>query len=533
MIAARPGAPFVTRRLLATGGLLVIEYLALSLLVDFPMTGPAMGLVSALRMLVPAVLGAGAAGLLVARHGGRRSSERSEVPAAGRPPWLALAAHFVAFGATALLGYRLMGPGAPPVGVGGFVAWMACASVTVALAAAVVVPPGALVTLAGRHLRVPVFAIAVGIMSWRAVAAAEGLWGGLQGGTLAAVAMLLRVVSQDVFVDPAESAVGLGAFEVAVAPICSGVDGLGLVLVFQLVWISLARTRLHVGRALLVLIPAGAIASLSANVVRISSLILLGASGRPELAMGAFHSKLGWLLFIGVALASVAIAEHLQFLRRASATTSEAGIPDAAAAYVGPLVIALATALLTSLWADPGFDRAYGIRVVAAVAALLLFRRSLPRPSLSFAWMPLAIAAGVCVAWIAWAGGAGSRIPEPLLRLGAGERAAWIATRLVGSCLVVPLVEELAFRGFLLPWLVAPEFEKLPARTWTWPAVLLSSMAFGAMHEPWLLGAAAGAAFAAARVWRGRLSDAIVAHVACNAGIALAVLLGGRWDLWR
>ena len=147
--------------------------------------------------------------------------------------------------------------------------------------------------------------------------------------------------------------------------------------------------------------------------------------------------------------------------------------------------------------------------------------------------MPLAIAAGVCVAWIAWAGGAGSRIPEPLLRLGAGERAAWIATRLVGSCLVVPLVEELAFRGFLLPWLVAPEFEKLPARTWTWPAVLFSSMAFGAMHEPWLLGAAAGAAFAAARVWRGRLSDAVVAHVACNAGIALAVLLGGRWDLWR
>jgi CAAX prenyl protease-like protein len=93
-------------------------------------------------------------------------------------------------------------------------------------------------------------------------------------------------------------------------------------------------------------------------------------------------------------------------------------------------------------------------------------------------------------------------------------------------------VEELAFRGFLLPWLVSPDFESVSPRMWTWPAVLLSSLAFGTLHQQWLVGTAAGLVFAAARLYRGRLGDAVLAHALCNAGVAAAVLLGGRWDLW-
>ena len=97
--------------------------------------------------------------------------------------------------------------------------------------------------------------------------------------------------------------------------------------------------------------------------------------------------------------------------------------------------------------------------------------------------------------------------------------------------LVIPLVEELAFRGFLLPWLVSPDFEKVDPRAWTWPAVILSSLAFGAIHEHWVLGTLAGVAFAAARLYRGRLSDAVLAHALANAVVA-AGALSGRWGLW-
>ena len=104
--------------------------------------------------------------------------------------------------------------------------------------------------------------------------------------------------------------------------------------------------------------------------------------------------------------------------------------------------------------------------------------------------------------------------------------------RLVGSCLIVPVVEELAFRGFLLRWLVSPEFEHVPPRAWTWSAFLLSSLAFGALHGHWILGTFAGLVFAVVLVRRGRLGDAILAHALTNAGIVVAVLAFGRWDLW-
>ena len=97
---------------------------------------------------------------------------------------------------------------------------------------------------------------------------------------------------------------------------------------------------------------------------------------------------------------------------------------------------------------------------------------------------------------------------------------------------MIPVVEELAFRGFLLRWLVSPEFERVPPRAWTWSAVLLSSLAFGAVHAHWILGTLTGLAFAMVLLRRGRLADAILAHALTNAGIAVAVLGFGRWDLW-
>jgi len=142
------------------------------------------------------------------------------------------------------------------------------------------------------------------------------------------------------------------------------------------------------------------------------------------------------------------------------------------------------------------------------------------------------LGAGVCAVWIAWVGGDGSALPDALARLSPAERWTWIAIRVAGSSLVIPLVEELAFRGFLLPWLVSPEFERVSPHKWTWLALILSSLAFGSLHQSWLMGTIAGLAFAAARLHRGQLGDAVLAHALCNAGISAAVLLRGRWGLW-
>ena len=246
------------------------------------------------------------------------------------------------------------------------------------------------------------------------------------------------------------------------------------------------------------------------------------------------HSKLGWLLFIGIALGSVAIAERVTWLRRgdAEATAEGEGVHPAAAAYLAPLLGAVGTALVTGMWSEGSLDLWYGARIAVALVVLLLVRRSLPRPALSWSWVPVLLAVAACAIWIPSAGGDGRNLAETLARMGPAGRWTWIATRVAGSCLVIPLVEELAFRGFFLPWLVSPNFESVSPRMWTWPAVLLSSLAFGTLHQQWLVGTAAGLLFTAARLYRGRLGDAVLAHALCNAGVAAAVLLGGRWDLW-
>ena len=513
--------------------LLAVEYLTLSLLVDLPTSGPALRLVEAIRLAAPIAIGSAVGGWLLA---GRSTLRLLHEGAATLPPWRplpALALQPVVFAATAVLTHRLMRDDARPPGPGGLLVWCATVAACLLLALRSAAPLGWTASRAADRWRLPLLSLAVGLLAWWTAAAVEGTWGTLSGGTLRAVAWLLERVTGDVILDLPGRAVGARGFEVVIAPVCSGVNGVGLVLVFQAVWMFVSRARLRLPRALL-LLPLGALAALLANALRIAALVLVGASGRDDLAMGGFHSKLGWILFVPIALGSIALAERVRWLRREDAgRPGEDALPGVAAAYVAPLVGALVAALATGLWSEGPLDPWYGLRVGAAALALWLVRRSLPAPSLSPSWVAVALAAAVAVPWIALGGDRGGvALAEALGRLPPSQRGAWILLRVAGSCLVLPVAEELAFRGFLLPALISPDFGHVPARAWTWPAVLLSSAAFGTVHGNWLLGTAAGCAFAAARLWRGRLSDAIAAHALCNAAIAATALLGGRWDLW-
>jgi CAAX protease family protein len=87
--------------------------------------------------------------------------------------------------------------------------------------------------------------------------------------------------------------------------------------------------------------------------------------------------------------------------------------------------------------------------------------------------------------------------------LPAAGRALWLALRVFGSVPIVPVAEELAFRGYLLGRLQAREFLAVPFERWIPWAVLVSSAAFGAIHAGWLGGTLAGLMFAIVQI-RGR-----------------------------
>jgi len=492
--------------------------------------------VDLLRLAVPIAIGTAVAGWLVARP---RKAHRNPVQGDATPawrPWTGIAGNLVAFALAAALAWRTFVPGAPDPSPASLVGLVLLAAVAALFAAMTAGPIGWLASRARPLMGVLPATVGVGLVAWWVSVNADAAWRVLSSVTLRIVAAFLGASGGEVTLIPAELAVGLDGFEVEVARHCSGMDGIGLFVLVLTIWLVLDRERLRLPLAL-VLLAVGAVAAFVANAARIALLVWIGASGHAELAVGGLHSKLGWIFLVGLALGSIALVERSPWLRRRGPTREsprdDGGVPPETGAYVGPFVAAMATALVTGIWAEGPFDPWYGARILATLAVLIAVRHSLPSLRPSRSWLPVLVGAGVAVVWVAVSGREDGGLGAAVAGRAPAERWAWIGFRVVGSVVVIPIAEELAFRGFLLPWLVSPDLESVPPRGWTWPAVLLSSLAFGAIHSSIALGTVAGLAFAFARSWRGRLGDAVVAHAVANAGLALAVLAGGRWDLWR
>jgi CAAX prenyl protease-like protein len=112
-------------------------------------------------------------------------------------------------------------------------------------------------------------------------------------------------------------------------------------------------------------------------------------------------------------------------------------------------------------------------------------------------------------------------------------RITWITFRVLAATITVPIAEELAFRGFLLRRLVSKDFESVSFTRFTWFAVVVSSVLFGALHgSRWPAGIVAGLLYGYAVLRRGRIGEAVAAHATTNALLAGYVLLYGAWQFW-
>jgi len=124
-------------------------------------------------------------------------------------------------------------------------------------------------------------------------------------------------------------------------------------------------------------------------------------------------------------------------------------------------------------------------------------------------------------------------MPDKLAAMPTALRVSWILSRMAGSILIVPIAEELAYRGFLMRRLVKADFESVSFNSVGWPALLISAIAFGVAHGTlWLPGIIAGLAYGLILMRRGRMGEAVAAHATTNALIAAGVLAGNQWQLW-
>ena len=116
----------------------------------------------------------------------------------------------------------------------------------------------------------------------------------------------------------------------------------------------------------------------------------------------------------------------------------------------------------------------------------------------------------------------------------AQGRLNWplIVVRWLGAALLVPVMEELFWRSFLMRWLQEPVFEGLDPRRTGAKAVLLSTFVFMLAHPLWLAAIVAGLAYALLYRSTGKLWSAVIAHAVTNGALGLWVVYRGQWQFW-
>lgn len=189
----------------------------------------------------------------------------------------------------------------------------------------------------------------------------------------------------------------------------------------------------------------------------------------------------------------------------------------------------------------------YTLRVIVVSAVMLaLARPAVPR-SVSNPLGSILLGIGVFVIWVGpdvlWpgyrnlplfnnsiVGKAASSLPaDAALK----SSVYFMIIRSLGSFLLVPVLEELFWRGWLMRWLIDKDFWKVPMGKYAPGAFWMTAALFASEHGPyWDVGLAAGVLYNWWLVRTKSLGDCILAHAVTNAVLAWYVLTTGNWQYW-
>lgn len=451
-----------------------------------------------------------------------------------RHTWPNLLLHVLVFGAFVGVTQQVFGRGSSEApSIFWSVGWVAASAAVMLSWLPIALPRSALGALRPRLWASVWVGASAGAAAWLGGQATTLAWKKLAPLTFGTVSAALRLVVHDVAVDEAKLEIGTRLFRVQVAPVCSGFEGIGMILVFLGGYLAVERKNLRFPQVL-VLLPLAVATVWIANAARVTALILIGSYVSPELAIGGFHSKAGWLLFCAIALGFAAVARNSRQFSISTASDLETE-PNPAVPYLMPILTLFAASLVTGL-VTLGFDLLYPLRITCILVVLFLNRAHYRRLAWDLSGWSVAIGFAVFALWYLLARGGTAAETRELARglkgLGPVGSALWTAARIAGACVVVPLAEELAFRGYLLRRLVDADFMQVDARKYAWFAWLASSLAFGLLHQDWLAATIAGLGYALAQQRRGRVSDAVIAHAITNLLLAIDAVFLGHLHWW-
>jgi hypothetical protein len=212
---------------------------------------------------------------------------------------------------------------------------------------------------------------------------------------------------------------------------------------------------------------------------------------------------------------------------------------NATVGYVAPFVIYVGMMVLPlpPQWLWP-------IRFAIVLAVILFVSRPFLSLRPAHAWASIGIGIAVFLIWIGpdvlfgyrhhWLfensliGKAGSSLAPSLQ-----HDYFFLSIRVMSSVLLVPVLEELFWRGWMLRWLIKTDFLKVPLGTYQANSFWVVALLFASEHGSyWDVGLFAGIIYNWWIVRTKNLADCILAHAVTNGILAAYVLTAGHWEYW-
>ncbi|EAT17329.1 CAAX prenyl protease-related protein [Desulfuromonas acetoxidans] len=231
--------------------------------------------------------------------------------------------------------------------------------------------------------------------------------------------------------------------------------------------------------------------------------------------LGGILQKNLWTRVLPFALymAFIGIEDGLRYLVGQSGDFSEASF-----LYLYPVKVGLVAAVLVVCW------RHY--REVR-FSDLLQWRHTV---------LSIAIGGGIFWLWIhmTWdfATLGESQGFNPNFFAEEGMREMMVIARLFGAVLVVPVMEEIFWRSFLIRYAIDGNFMQVAIGRFSVFSFLVTTVLFGLEHHLFLAGMAAGALFNFLLYRTRSIAQCILSHFVANLALGLYVLRTEQWQFW-
>ena len=229
--------------------------------------------------------------------------------------------------------------------------------------------------------------------------------------------------------------------------------------------------------------------------------------------------------------------------RAAPAPDASPALVAATIEWIGPFLVFIGWLLLDKHvpLANPAKEI---VRDGVILAAILGFSRRLIPWSATNWVMSAAIGVGVCVLWVApdvlvpgWRSHAifqNAVTGQVTISIDPRELTPlMLVLRTTRAALLVPVLEELFWRGWLPRFLQDADFRRVPLGQYTPFAFWTTAALFAAEHGPfWEVGLVAGVVY---NWWMRRtrsLGDLVLCHATTNLALSVFVIVTNRWGFW-